>query len=357
MTGLYIHVPFCKRKCFYCDFISFNYDERKADDYIKALFKESRKYKKEKISTVYIGGGTPSMLSAHQLQTLIDGIKKHFDATEIEEFTFELNPESTTAEKLKLLYDNKISRISFGLQSSNDEELKILGRLHTYNQFLTAYSNAKNTGFDNISIDLMYGIETQSAESWQNTLDTVLKLNPDHISLYPLTIEKDTLFHKQNKKTDPDLQAIMYNTACEKLKDAGFTHYEISNWAKDGKFSKHNTLYWKNQEYIGLGASASSYYKRQRYKNILNADIYIKNLLCGESYVLESEIIDDSLYETETIMLGLRLSEGVDLSLFNHKQQTLYKYLKQDLLVIRDGKVCLTEKGFWVSNAIISDFM
>ncbi|GAB1402217.1 hypothetical protein MASR1M68_11280 [Elusimicrobiota bacterium] len=126
---------------------------------------------------------------------------------------------------------------------------------------------------------------------------------------------------------------------------------------KTAKFSKHNTLYWKNQEYIGLGASASSYYKRQRYKNILNADIYIKNLLCGESYVLESEIIDDSLYETETIMLGLRLSEGVDLSLFNHKQQTLYKYLKQDLLVIRDGKVCLTEKGFWVSNAIISDFM
>jgi len=357
MTGLYIHIPFCKRKCFYCDFISFNYDERKADDYIKALFKESRKYKKEKISTVYIGGGTPSMLSADQLQALIDGIKKNFDISEIEEFTVELNPESASAEKLKLLYDNKISRISFGLQSSNDEELKILGRLHTYNEFLNAYSNARNTGFDNISIDLMYGIETQSAESWQKTLDTVLKLNPDHISLYPLTIEKYTPFYNQNKKVDYDLQGIMYNAACEKLKDSGFTHYEISNWAKDGKFSKHNILYWKNKEYIGLGASASSYYKRQRYKNILNADIYIKNLQCAQSCVLETENIDDSLYKTETIMLGLRLSEGVDLSLFNHKQQTLYKYLKQDLLVIRDGKVCLTEKGFWVSNSIISDFM
>ncbi|MDD5022027.1 MAG: radical SAM family heme chaperone HemW, partial [Endomicrobiaceae bacterium] len=237
MTGLYIHIPFCKRKCFYCDFISFNYNEHKADDYIKALFKESRKYKKEKISTVYVGGGTPSILSSNQIKTLIDGIKKNFDVTDIEEFTVELNPESATVEKLELLYDNKISRISFGLQSSNNEELKILGRLHNYNDFLTAYTTARDIGFDNISVDLMYGIETQSVESWQKTLVNILNLNPDHISLYPLTIEKNTPYHDQNKKVDYDLQSIMYNAACEKLKDSVFTHYEISNWAKDGKFS------------------------------------------------------------------------------------------------------------------------
>ncbi|MDD5022479.1 MAG: hypothetical protein PHR82_10195, partial [Endomicrobiaceae bacterium] len=196
-----------------------------------------------------------------------------------------------------------------------------------------------------------------SVESWQKTLVNILNLNPDHISLYPLTIEKNTPYHDQNKKVDSDLQEIMYNITCEKLKNAGFIHYEISNWAKNGKTSKHNTLYWKNKEYIGLGASASSYYKRQRYKNILNADIYIKNLQCGQDYIIETENIDDSLYNTETIMLGLRLSEGLDLTLFKHKQQTLYKYLKQDLLVIKDGKVSLTEKGFWVSNTIIADFM
>ncbi len=357
MTGLYIHIPFCKKKCLYCDFISFEYDEQKVSAYIDALFKEAGKYKNEKISTVYIGGGTPSVLTPKQFQTLAEGLNKNFDLSGISEFTVELNPESTTKEKLDVMFDNKVTRLSFGLQSSNDAELKSLGRLHNYNDFVTAYNHAREAGFNNISIDLMYGTENQTIESWQNNLDTVLKLNSEHISLYPLTIEKNTPFHKQNKQTDSDLQGLMYNCACDKLQQGGFEHYEISNWAKNGKISKHNTLYWKNMEYIGLGASASSYYKRNRFKNILNADIYIKNAQCGANCLLETEYIDDALYNTESIMLGLRLSEGVDLSLFNHKKHTLYKYLKQDLLVVKDGKVCLTENGFWVSNSIISDFM
>jgi len=357
MTGLYIHIPFCKKKCLYCDFISFEYDEQKADAYIDALLKETGKYKNEQISTVYIGGGTPSVLTPKQFETLAEGINKNFDLNNVSEFTVELNPESTTKEKLDTMFENKVTRLSFGLQSSNDTELKSLGRLHNYNDFLTAYNAAREAGFDNISVDLMYGTENQTVENWQNTLDTVLKLNSEHISLYPLTIEKNTPFDKQNKRTDPDLQGLMYNCACDKLQQGGFAHYEISNWAKNGKISKHNTLYWKNKEYIGLGVSASSYYKRNRFKNILNADIYIKNAQCGAGCILETEYIDDALYNTESIMLGLRLAEGVDLNLFNHKQHTLYKYLKQDLLVVKEGKVCLTEKGFWVSNSIISDFM
>lgn len=357
MLGLYVHIPFCKRKCLYCDFISFEYNDKKADEYISAVLKESQKYKKEKIETIYIGGGTPSVLSLNQLETLISGLKENFDITDLQEFTIELNPESTNIENLKLFFDLGISRLSFGLESANDNELVKLGRLHNFDTFLSVYNDARNIGFDNISIDLMYGIENQTIESWRQTLDTILNLNSDHISLYPLTIEKHTPFYSQNKKTDPDLQSQMYQIACDELINSDFIHYEISNWAKNNKSSKHNTLYWKNKEYIGLGVSASSYYKRERLKNILNPDIYIKDVLLGKRCILEREYIDDSSYKTETIMLGLRLAEGVDLNLFNDKQDILKKYVKQNLLTVKDERVALTEKGFWVSNAIISDFM
>lgn len=355
--GLYIHIPFCKRKCLYCDFISFEYEDKKADAYINAIIKESLKYNKEKIETIYIGGGTPSVLSLKQLETLIKGIKENFDITDLQEFTVELNPESTTIENLKLLFDLGISRLSFGLQSANDNELVNLGRLHNFDTFLSGYNNAKSTGFDNISVDLIYGIENQTIESWQQTLANVLNLNSDHISLYPLTIEKNTPFYSQNKKIDYDLQGSMYKITCDELKKNDFIHYEISNWAKNNKSSKHNTLYWKNKEYIGLGVSASSYYKRERFKNVLNTDLYIKNVSLGKNYVLETEHIDDNLYKTETLMLGLRLAEGIELSLLNDKKDVFQKYLEQNLLTVKDERVALTERGFWVSNSIISDFM
>ncbi|MFA6913964.1 MAG: radical SAM family heme chaperone HemW, partial [Endomicrobiia bacterium] len=311
MLGLYIHIPFCKKKCFYCDFLSINYDDVLTDEYISTIIKESQQYKYNSISTIYIGGGTPSVLSLKQLEKLIKHIKLIFDISNLQEFTVELNPESTTIEKLKLLYDENITRLSFGLQSINDNILQHLGRLHNFNKFQEVYNNAIRIGFDNINIDLMYGIQNQTLNDWEKTIDTVLKFNSNHISLYPLTIEQGTKFYQQNIKVDTDLQRQMYEIACNMFKINKFKHYEISNWAKEDKYSKHNKMYWQNKEYIGLGASSASYYKRYRFKNTLSISEYIANITQDKSSIIEKEYINDTIYNTETIMLGLRLSEGV----------------------------------------------
>lgn len=357
MSGLYIHIPFCKRKCFYCDFVSFAKTEQTINLYVETLIKEACLYRGQKISTIYIGGGTPSILTAKQLDYLISSIKQIFDISELEEFTVELNPESVDEEKLKLLFDLKVSRLSFGLQSTYDKYLKELGRLHNLNKFLEVYSSAKKTGFNNINIDLMYGIEKQTNFEWQITLQEIIKLNPEHISLYPLTIEENTVFHKQNKVVDTDLQRRMYETACSFLNKNNFIHYEISNWAITGKHSRHNCLYWKNKEYIGLGVSASSYYKRYRRKNTEILKNYINCINNGKNCFIENEFIDDTLYKKETVMLGLRLSDGVDIKYFDETENILNEYLKQNLLQIKNNKVSLTEKALFVSNSIIADFI
>jgi len=357
MVGLYIHIPFCKRKCFYCDFVSFVENEQNINLYLSALLKEASFYKNEKLSTIYIGGGTPSVLNIKQLKYLITNIKKIFDISQLEEFAMELNPESADEEKLKLLLELKVSRLSFGLQSVYDTQLKQLGRLHNYNRFLEVYNNAKKTGFKNINIDLMYGIENQLISDWEKSLNEVIKLNPEHISLYPLTIEENTVFYKQNKIVDTDKQQQMYEVACSVLNKNNFIHYEISNWAKDNKFSKHNLLYWKNKEYIGLGVSACSYYKKFRTKNTINLKDYVEKINENKNCFIEKEYIDTVLYKQENIMLGLRLAEGVDLKYFDNKKEIVDKYLKENLLQIKNNKVSLTEKAFFISNPIIAELM
>ncbi|MBQ3833992.1 MAG: radical SAM family heme chaperone HemW, partial [Elusimicrobia bacterium] len=281
MKGLYVHIPFCRRKCFYCDFVSVGYDENFVNKYLTALEKEAEKYKTEKLKTIYIGGGTPSVLSVYQLDTLISIIKNNFDVSNICEWSFEANPESITKEKLCLLLQSGITRLSFGLQSVFDDRLRILGRLHNYEDFKKVYFLARETGFDNINIDLMFGVPEQTIDEWGKTIKEVLYLNPQHISLYPLTIEEGTVFYKNNVFVDTDMQAQMYKNTCEILKENNFEHYEISNWAREQKYSHHNKLYWQNKEYIGLGAAASSYYKRYRYKNETNILKYIDETLRG----------------------------------------------------------------------------
>ncbi|WP_413853196.1 radical SAM family heme chaperone HemW [Candidatus Ruminimicrobium bovinum] len=357
MLGLYIHIPFCKKKCFYCDFISFAETGKITDSYIDSLIKEASFYLNEKISTIYIGGGTPSILTVKQLNYLVKSIKQIFDISNLEEFTVELNPESANDEKLNLLFDLNVSRLSLGLQSIYDKYLEELGRLHNFNKFLEVYNNARKTGFTNINIDLMYGIEKQSILDWKKTLKKIIELNPEHISLYPLTIEENTVFYEQNKIVDTNLQRQMYETACSVLNKNNFIHYEISNWAKDNKFSKHNCLYWKNKEYIGLGVSACSYYKRHRTKNTIDLQDYIQKINEGKKCFIEEEYIDDILYQKETVMLGLRLTEGVDLKYFDNKKEILYKYLKENLLQIKNNKISLTEKSFFISNPIIAELM
>lgn len=357
MKGLYVHIPFCRRKCFYCDFISETYTKELADKYLTALEKESIKYKNETLETVYIGGGTPSVLSFEQLSKLISIIKSNFNISQLGEWSFEANPESITKEKLELLFRSGITRLSFGLQSVYDDKLKILGRLHNYEEFKKAYFLAQDTGFDNINIDLMFGIPEQNIDNWHNTLKEVLMLNSQHISLYPLTIEEGTVFYKNNISVDTDLQAEMYELTCNVLRNAGFRHYEISNWAKEQKYSKHNKLYWQNREYIGLGVAASSYYRRYRYKNESDILKYIENCLCGKDTAIEKEYIDDNLFNKETIMLGLRLSDGVDIKYFKNKKDILEKYIKEKMLVIKENKVSFTQQALFVSNSILSDFI
>lgn len=357
MTGLYIHIPFCKRKCFYCDFVSVQYDAALADKYISALIKEALTYKEIAISTVYIGGGTPSVLSCEQLKKLIENIKNIFDISKLQEFTVELNPESAENDKLHLLYNENVSRLSFGLQTANDKLLENIGRLHNFDKFKQAYGSALKKGFTDINIDLMYGIQDQTLADWEKTLDTVLNFNSSHISLYPLTIEKGTKFYLQKTETNPELQRAMYETACIKFKNNNLSHYEISNWARDKKYSKHNKTYWQNNEYVGLGAAAASYYKRYRFKNNINVNEYINNILGGKDACIEKEYINDAVYNTETIMLGLRLSEGVHIKYFNDKKHIIDKYLKEGFLHIKNDRVSLTEEAFFLSNSIISDLI
>lgn len=357
MLGLYIHIPFCKRKCFYCDFVSIGYSETEADFYIDALEKESKLYKDVFIDTVYIGGGTPSILSLNQLARLIKIIKSNFNLSGLKEFSVELNPESASTGKLKFLHDENVTRLSFGLQSDNDDVLKYLGRQHSFTDFCKSYENALKTGFKNINIDLIYGIEKQSLENWQNTLDKTINFDSAHISLYPLTIEQNTVFYIKNIITDEQLQQQMYYHACTALKNSGFEHYEISNWAKDKKYSLHNKLYWQNIEYIGLGAGAASYYCRHRFKNLPGIKEYIKNINENKSSIIEKEYIDENLRNAETIMLGLRLCEGVDLKFFESKKEFLEKYILQGMMTLKNNKVSLTEKALFVSNSVIADFI
>lgn len=355
--GLYIHIPFCKRKCFYCDFVSVVYSEESSINYINSLLKEALYYKNEKINTIYVGGGTPSILTTNSLEKLISNIKLIFDISNLEEFTIELNPESTTKNKLELLYSLGITRISFGLQSIKDIRLRELGRLHNYGKFIESYNMALETGFNDINIDLMYGIPNQTLEEWESTLNNTLKLNSAHISLYPLTIEPNTLFYEQNIQTNGNLQRKMYDIACDILKEEKYCHYEISNWAKENKFSRHNKLYWQNNEYIGLGVSASSYYKRYRYKNTTDLNRYIELINEGKNHIIEKEYIDDNLYNIETIMLGLRLKDGVDINLFKGKEDILKNFINEKLLQVKNEKVSLTQKGLFVSNSVISEFV
>ncbi len=357
MKGLYIHIPFCRRKCFYCDFISVAYTENLADEYLNALEKEALKYKNESFETVYIGGGTPSVLSVKQLSHLISIIKNNFNISHHCEWSFEANPESTTKEKLEFLLSSGITRLSFGLQSASDDKLTILGRLHNYEQFKKVYFVARNVGFDNINIDLMFGIPEQNIDDWRNTLTEVLSLKTQHISLYPLTVEEGTVFYKNNFSVNTDLQAEMYKMTCDILKNNDFEHYEISNWAREQKYSRHNKLYWQNREYIGLGTSAASYYKRYRYKNDPDILKYIEDTLNGKDTVTEKEFIDDELYEKETIMLGLRLSDGVDIKYFKNKKDVLEKYIGEKLLTVKNGKVSFPETSLFVSNSILSEFI
>lgn len=360
MLGLYIHIPFCKQKCFYCDFFSVKYSSYLSEKYIDALIKHAGDYKDRKPDTVYIGGGTPSVLSEKQLEKLLNSLRKTIDLSAVSEFTFELNPESVSAEKLKILKQYGVNRLSMGLQTHDNESLKKLGRIHDFNTFLTAFKQAREAGFDNMNLDLMYGIPGQTMEAWLESLKQGLSFGSEHLSLYPLTVEENTVFYQQFVTTDDNLQREMYDKALKVLEEAGYTHYEISNWAKPGKESVHNSNYWRNREYIALGAGAAGYLDRMRYKNTEDVFRYID--LKNENMTVKSdeEYVNDDVYNEESIMLGLRLlNEGVSVDCFKSLQsiKTLHKFLNQQILVNENGRIKLSKDFVFISNTVISEFI
>jgi oxygen-independent coproporphyrinogen-3 oxidase len=337
------------------------YNSALADEYICALIKHARHFKAKEIHSVYIGGGTPSVLTLKQIQDLFIALHEVFDLSKMQEFTVELNPESASKEKLHLLRELGVNRLSIGLQSIEDKYLHFLGRMHNFETFYDIYNDAKKENFNSINIDLIYGLPNQTLKDWQQTLKEILFFDSEHISLYPLSIEDGTFFYKNCIVViNDDIQRDMYDISVEFMENNGYDHYEISNWSKKNKESLHNINYWRNLEYIGLGAGAAGYIKKKRYKNIENVVEYIRLINKGFNVIIESEYIHDELHKIETIMLGLRLlNEGVYVSCFDdiRCKAILWDCLKEKILIKKNNKIKLAKEYVFVSNQVISKFI
>jgi len=363
--GIYIHIPFCKRKCNYCDFCSFTPSETsKIHEYIEALTKEIKSFDGQGISadTVFFGGGTPTILTADELSFILNQVKESFEITPDAEITLEANPGTVTKDKLQKCKDSGFNRISFGLQSIHENELKILGRIHTFSDFKASFEAARSVGFSNINVDLMYGIPEQTLSSFLESIKVVSALSPEHISAYSLILEEGTpLYSRRNELCLPseDEECEMYFSLTKALSDAGYEHYEISNYAKSGYRCNHNLKYWNDEEYIGLGLNSHSYFSGIRFFNTSDFSDY----LLGK-YKLGEEIISQSEHELEFIMLSLRLKDGVSERRFRElfgksfiepRIDKLKSFARLDLLNFDTEGVYLTEKGLYLSNSIISE--
>ena len=361
--GLYIHIPFCKHKCPYCDFFSGNADENAFDNYVIEL-KDKIKYWSEKakrdVATVYFGGGTPSVLGADRLCDILDFIKSNFNIQNNAEITVEVNPDSAKTIDFEKMYACGFNRISMGMQTAVEDELRLLGRIHSIDDAKTSVERAKSAGFNNISLDLMMGIPNQTIESLEKSISFCADCKVTHISSYILKIEENTPFYKvQNKLklADDDMQAEMYLKAVEMLDSLGYKQYEISNFAKQGYESRHNTNYWRCGEYIGIGPSAHSFFEGKRFFYSRSMDDFNNNKLSFEGTGGDEE---------EFIMLSLRLKSGLNYSEFEEKfGYTLPSYIikkakeyeKYGYTNVTDKSISFTPKGFLVSNSIISELI
>ena len=358
IKNAYIHIPFCKSKCYYCVFTSFASLKSK-EPYIKALIQQIKaQYNGEKFNTLYFGGGTPSLLKINELGEIISLFEFETDA----EITIEANPDGISKEYLQELNNIGFNRISFGTQSFNDKLLKQIGRTQSSKDTKNAVINAKNAGFKNISLDLIYGLLAQNIEDFSKDLDEIISLEVQHVSLYGLKIEKGCVFYTKtpDKLPNADMQADMIILAEEKLKRAGFEHYEISNFAKAEFQSRHNLNYWDNNSYYGFGLAASGYEEDVRYQNETNLKKYIQN---PTKRTIEEKVSLQQQLEEE-IFLGLRKSQGINFEKINKKfnidfekeyERILNKYSKY--LQKNKNFYFLTEKGFLISNEIMSEFI
>lgn len=401
--GIYIHIPFCKHKCYYCDFVSFSNKEEIVEKYIKAVTKELKKYLENKefmknynVTTIYIGGGTPSYIDSKYIVEILKEIEKKLVNNDTKfqdiEITLEVNPGTINEEKVNLYKKAKINRISMGVQSTNDKILKQIGRIHTYNEFLEAYNLVRKIGFDNINIDLMIGLPNQTISDVKESLEKIIELNPNHISVYSLILEEGTVLDKMIEEgkmelLDEELERNMYWYVKNTLENSGYNHYEISNFSKIGKESKHNLNCWEQKEYIGIGTSAHSYINGVRYCNKSSVEKYIENINNKDIDVNEIVKLGNSdesflekvenVYEIDEIqsledkkreymLLGLRKLEGVKISSFKEKfvenpiyvyHKELEKLVEEDLIRIDGDRIFLSRRGIDLANLVWKEFV
>lgn len=373
MNSLYIHIPFCRKKCLYCDFYSTRYCYGFARSYIDILCKQIKRLDGD-FYTIYIGGGTPTVLEGRLLRKLLKSLYKI--ARKTVEFSVEANPESLDKQKLKLLLSEGVNRISIGVQSLYDQKLRKLGRIHSAKEALRAVCLAKGEGFKNIGIDLIFGLWQETLSSWKEELSLAVKLPVNHISAYSLTYEKNTpLFDKLNKKKIISLAdtitSKMYKYCMDYLPKRGFMQYEVSNFAKNGFFCKHNLNYWENSPYIGLGPSAVSYRGGIRNRNLVNTEKYIEKIEIGKSPIVFQEKLSPEKYAKETAALKIRTKEGINFQWFRKKTGFDFRYFEKSAIknlitqrLIRyvrvRGKmvgICLTKKGFLFCDSVCAELV
>ena len=372
-TSVYIHIPFCATKCYYCAFNTYTFHKEQAKAYLTALCTEMELYASETdpLKTIFIGGGTPSILSVNALAQLFTDIHQHFQITPDAEVTVECNPGTVDNEKLSVMRDNGVNRLSFGLQAMQDETLKQLGRIHTVDEFLQSYHFARDGGFENINIDLIFALPDQTMEAWHHTLKEVISLKPEHISAYNLVMEEETPFYEWWQAGElhlpaEDTEADMFQYTIDTLTSHGYAHYEICNFAKPNHAARHNLVYWNNQLCIGLGAGACGYINGIRYTNIRGIAPYINQLSRRNKPIADTEHLTGYAEKAETLMLALRKREGISVEAYQDRfgeeieaafGSILKKWIDLRLLERTTTHLRLTPRGLFLANEVFVELM
>lgn len=373
MAGIYLHIPFCKKRCIYCDFFSTTQSEKK-DNYVQALCNELKLRKDylgtEYIETIYLGGGTPSQLAPKDFEQIFQALTDNFQISEKAEITLEANPDDLTTAYIADLRNFPFNRLSMGIQTFNEYTLKLLNRRHTAIQAIQAYDNCRKAGFQNISIDLIYGLPGEDKTLWQKDLEQATNMRPEHISAYHLIYEENTPLwnlREQHKvhEADEDLSLSLFSLLIEHLSSHGYQHYEISNFCLPGKHSRHNSSYWKEEKYLGCGPSAHSYNGTAREWNISSLDDYIAGIQNGNR-LFETETLDLYTRYNDYVITSLRTCWGMNLEhlkqkygekLYHYCMKLARPYLEQDKLKTENGHLILTRKGIFLSDGIMSDLL
>jgi len=376
---LYVHIPFCARICPYCAFYKDLLDRSQTQRFCEAILRELEQYVQGRAtskptrrtgdrrsleglpSTIYFGGGTPTALTTSQLEFLLGGFHQRLDLSALEEWTIEANPGSVSARKAALLYKLRVNRISLGVQSWDNTLLKILGREHNADQAEQSFHILRDAGFSNINVDLMFGLPSQTIEQWQSTLKKTISLRPDHISAYCLTYEEDTeFFLRQSRgelKANPDSDADFFQVAMSILEDAGYEHYEISNYARPGFSSVHNRAYWSGEDYLGIGPSAFSTVGMHRWQNLADYRTYAARILSEQSAVGSGENLTKEMKRTERITLSLRTREGIPAQELKHFARETNEFIALGLLRRSNGNLVLTQRGKSLADSVAEAFL